>query len=116
MPEVDILIRDARSDEANFAAEMTRKMVIEMHGYGGRTAAASASAWEKVAGSPTTLPLRSNSRVPPSRKDVRRPSLHGISAAPEVVPAWDEGALTGPGSLSANPTCGPVHGGRSLLR
>jgi hypothetical protein len=31
MPD-DILIRDARSDEANFAAEMTRKMVIEMQG------------------------------------------------------------------------------------
>lgn len=48
MPD-DVLIRDARSDEANFAAEMTRKMVLEMQGYGGRTAAASASAWEKVA-------------------------------------------------------------------
>jgi GNAT superfamily N-acetyltransferase len=48
MPD-DVLIRDARSDEANFAAEMTRKMVVEMQGYGGRTAAASVSAWEKVA-------------------------------------------------------------------
>ena len=48
MPD-DVSIRDARSDEANFAAEMTRKMVIEMQGYGGRAAAASASAWEKVA-------------------------------------------------------------------
>jgi GNAT superfamily N-acetyltransferase len=48
MPD-DVLIRDARWDEANFAAEMTRKMVVEMQGYGGRTAAASPSAWEKVA-------------------------------------------------------------------
>jgi len=47
MPD-DVLIRDARSDEANFAAEITREMVVEMQGYGGRTAAASTSAWEKV--------------------------------------------------------------------
>jgi len=48
MPD-DVLIRDVRSDEVNLATEMTRKMVIEMQGFGGRTAAASASAWEKVA-------------------------------------------------------------------
>jgi hypothetical protein len=48
MPD-NVLIRDARRDEANFAAEMTRKMVLEMQEYGGRTAATSESAWEKIA-------------------------------------------------------------------
>ena len=48
MPD-NVLIRDARRDEANFAAEMTRKMVLEMQEYGGHTAATSESAWEKIA-------------------------------------------------------------------
>jgi ribosomal protein S18 acetylase RimI-like enzyme len=48
MPE-DILIRDVRPDEASFAAEMTRKMVVELQRYGGRSAATSQLAWAKIA-------------------------------------------------------------------
>ena len=48
MPE-DLLLRDARPDEAAFAAEMTRKMVVEIERYGGRPAARSQPAWEKIA-------------------------------------------------------------------
>jgi len=49
MPD-DILIRDARPDEAAFVAEMTRKMVVEIERYGGRPAATSEATWEKIAG------------------------------------------------------------------
>src|SRR5262245_52836842 len=45
----DVRIRDARPDEANFAAEMTRKMLVELEQYGGRAAAKSDTAWDKVA-------------------------------------------------------------------
>jgi ribosomal protein S18 acetylase RimI-like enzyme len=48
MPD-DLLIRDARPDEAAFAAEMTRKMVVEIERYGGRPAARSEPAWAKIA-------------------------------------------------------------------
>ena len=40
----DVRIRDARPDEANFAAEMTRKMLVELEQYGGLAAAKSDSA------------------------------------------------------------------------
>jgi GNAT superfamily N-acetyltransferase len=49
MPD-NVLIREARPEEAAFAAEMTRKMVVEIERYGGRPAATSEAAWEKIAG------------------------------------------------------------------
>ena len=44
----EIVVRDARDDEAKFVMEMTRHMVLEMEHYGGRVPAASVSAWDNM--------------------------------------------------------------------
>jgi GNAT superfamily N-acetyltransferase len=45
----EIVVRDARFDEGRYIMEMTRLMVRDMERYGGRTATADDSAWNKHA-------------------------------------------------------------------
>jgi ribosomal protein S18 acetylase RimI-like enzyme len=44
----EIVVREARHDEARFVMEMTRLMVLDMERYGGCSAATAESAWDKV--------------------------------------------------------------------
>ena len=45
----NIILRDARDDEAEFIVQMIRNMVTDMAGYGGNAPATDNAAWEKVA-------------------------------------------------------------------
>lgn len=46
---IELLVRDARCQEAGFVMEMTREMIVDMERYGGRKATTDESAWDKIA-------------------------------------------------------------------